>query len=195
MESIHNISEGFLTYDDCQNITAHQCSVGIIDFYSDNLDVHLNALKERLLEEYQKMYELEEMPTARVTRPQATDTSSVPPNAPPAASETFGERARRLFDERAAAAYSRDNTTMKVATRPAAREQPPWPNTCIDAVLYNKLKTTLEVIFVSCWGEFILQYQFNELDDRISKLEKGQTITKTAEETALEIDSEMSMDA
>ena len=41
----------------------------------------------------------------------------------------------------------------------------------------------------------MLQYQFNELDDRMSKLEKGQNITKTAEETAVELEEEMSMDA
>ena len=46
-----------------------------------------------------------------------------------------------------------------------------------------------------CWGEFIQQYQFNELDDRISKLEKGQNVTKTAEEIDVELDGEMSMDA
>ena len=57
-----------------------------------------------------------------------------------------------------------------------------------------KLKMTLEVIFVSGWGEFKLQYQFNDLDDRMSKLEKGQNITKTAEETAVELDRKMSMD-
>ena len=61
--------------------------------------------------------------------------------------------------------------------------------------MYYKLKTTLEVIFVSGWGEFITQYQFNELDNRMSKLEKGQTLTKTAEETAVELNGEMSMDA
>ena len=62
-------------------------------------------------------------------------------------------------------------------------------------MLYIKINTTLEVIFVSGWGEFILQYQFNELDDRIPKLEKGQNITKIAEETAAELAREMSMDA
>ena len=71
----------------------------------------------------------------------------------------------------------------------------PRPDTNIDAPLYFELKTTLEVIFVSVWGEFITQYQFNELDDRMSKLEKGQTVTKTAEETAVELDGEMSMDS
>ena len=45
------------------------------------------------------------------------------------------------------------------------------------------------------WGEFIQQYQFNELDEIMSKLEKGQNITKTVEETAVELDGEMSMDA
>ena len=45
------------------------------------------------------------------------------------------------------------------------------------------------------WGEFILQYQFNELDDRMSKIEKGQTITKTAEETSVGLDRKMSMNA
>ena len=39
------------------------------------------------------------------------------------------------------------------------------------------------------------QYQFNKLDDRMSKLEKGQNITKSAEETTVELDWEMSMDA
>ena len=45
------------------------------------------------------------------------------------------------------------------------------------------------------WGEFIQQYQFNELYDRISKLEKGQNVTNSEEETAMELDREMSMDA
>ena len=45
------------------------------------------------------------------------------------------------------------------------------------------------------WGEFILQYLFNELVNRMSKLEKGQNITKTAEETGVELDKGMSMDA
>ena len=39
------------------------------------------------------------------------------------------------------------------------------------------------------------QHQFNELDDIMSKLEKVQNVTKTAEETAVELDREMSMDA
>ena len=51
----------------------------------------------------------------------------------------------------------------------------------------------LEVIFVLGWGGFITQYKFGELDDRMSKFEKGQTITKTAEETAVELDVDMSM--
>ena len=107
------------------------------------------------------------MPTARVNRPQATDTSSVPPNAQPPPTKTFRERTRRLFNKRAAAAALRDYTTMAVAARPATREHPPQPDKCIDATLYIKLKTTLEVIFVSGWGEFILHYEFNELYDRM----------------------------
>ena len=82
-----------------------------------------------------------------------------------------------------------------MSTRPATREQPIRPDTYIDTVLYLNLKTKLEVIFVSGWGEFITQYKFNELDDRMLKHEKGQTMTKTAEETAVELDKEMSMDA
>ena len=182
MESIHEIYKEFLTYNDSQDITTHQCLVDVIKFYSDHIAVHLNVLKERILEEYQRMYELKMMPTARFTLPQATDTSSVTPNAPPVVTESFGERAMRLFNERAAAIALRDHTTMEVATRPAAREQLSWPDTCIDAVLYNKLKTPLEVIFVSGLGEFIFQYQFNKLDNRMSKLENGQTITKTSKE-------------
>ena len=83
---------------------------------------------------------------------------------------------------------------MAVVVRPAEKEPPPQPDAFIDAVLYIKLKTTLDIIFVSGWGEFIQQYQFNELDDRISKIEKFQNVTKSAEETAVELDGEMSMD-
>ena len=128
------------------------------------------------------------MPTTRVTRPQATATSAVPPHDQPATIETFGERDWRLFNKRDAVSASIDNTTMAVAVIPDVREPPPQPDTFIGEVLYIKLKTTLEVIFVSVWGEFILQYQFNALDDRMSKLEKGKNITKTAEEISVELD-------
>ena len=58
VESIHDISEGFLTYDDRQDITAHQCSVDLVKLYSNHLAVHLNASKENLLEEYKKRYKI-----------------------------------------------------------------------------------------------------------------------------------------
>ena len=161
------------------------------------ISLHISKLQKRdsLRSIRKKKYEIEEMPTARVTRPQATATSAVPPHAQPAPIETFGERARRLFNKRDATSASNENTAMVVAVRPAIRELPPQPDSFINAVIYIKLKTTQEVIFVLGWGEFIQQYQFNELDDIMSKLEKGQNITKTAEETAVELDGEMSMDA
>ena len=37
------------------------------------------------------------------------------------------------------------------------------------------------------------QYQYNDLDDRMSKLEKGQNVTKSTEETAVELYGEMPM--
>ena len=89
------------------------------------------------------------MPIARVTRTQAAATSADPPPAQCTTSETFGERARCLFNKRHAAAASTHNTTMAVAVRPAEREPPPQPDAFIDTALYIKLKTTLEVIFVS----------------------------------------------
>ena len=58
VESIHDISKGFLTYDERQDITAHQCSVDLVELYSDHLSVHLNASKENLLEEYKIRYEI-----------------------------------------------------------------------------------------------------------------------------------------
>ena len=85
------------------------------------------------------------MPTARVTRPQATATPAVPPHDQPYPIETSGERERRLFNKRDTAAASNDNTAMAVAARPATRELPPQPNAFIDAALYINLKTTLEV--------------------------------------------------
>ena len=59
MESVHNISEGFLTY-----INAHVCLIDVIEFYRDHLAVHINASKERIFEDYKKNYKLEEMPRA-----------------------------------------------------------------------------------------------------------------------------------
>ena len=73
-------------------MNAHQCSIDIFELYSDDIAVQLNASKERLLEEYQKKYELEEMPITRFTRPQATATSTVHHHAQPAPIETFGEQ-------------------------------------------------------------------------------------------------------
>ena len=118
VESIHDISEGFLTYDDRQDITAHQCSVYLVDLYSDHLAVHLNASKENLLEEYKKRYEIEEMRTARVTRHQATDTPAVSLPAPPAANENYGQRARRILNERVDAAALLSDTPMEIAAEP-----------------------------------------------------------------------------
>ena len=39
VELIQDFSEGFLTYDDRQDITAHQCSVDLIELYSDHFAV------------------------------------------------------------------------------------------------------------------------------------------------------------
>ena len=135
------------------------------------------------------------MPMARVIRPKATDTSYLPPNSQHSPSEKFRERTQRIFNKRAAAAVLRDIISIAFVTRPGTREHPPQPDACIDATIYIKLNTTLQVIFVLGWGYFILQYQFNELDDRMSKREKGQIITKKAREPAMEIDGEMSMDS
>ena len=55
VESIHDISEGFLTYDDQQDIISHQCSIDSIALYRNHIAVQLNASKERLLQEYQKI--------------------------------------------------------------------------------------------------------------------------------------------
>ena len=89
------------------------------------------------------------------------------------------------MNKRAAATELLSNTPTDFATKPVQQEKPPRPDTNIDAPLYFKLKNNLEVISVSGWGEFITKYQFNELDHKHPKLEKGQTVTKTAEETAV----------
>ena len=48
MESVHDISEGFLTYDYRKDTNAHLCLLDVIELYSDYLVVHLDALKERI---------------------------------------------------------------------------------------------------------------------------------------------------
>ena len=91
---------------------------------------------------------------------------------------------------------STDDTCMGgVENRPTEAEPPTHPYTFVDAAFYIKLKATLEVIYFSVWAVFIQQYQFNELDNCMSKLKKGQNVNKSAEETPVELDSEMSMNA
>ena len=84
---------------------------------------------------------------------------------------------------------------MDVVRRPSDIEPPTQPNTFVDTSFYIKLKKNFEFIFVLGRGEFMQQYQFNELDNRMSKLKTGQTVTKYAEETAMELDSEISIGA
>ena len=84
---------------------------------------------------------------------------------------------------------------MDIVGRPADTEPPTQPDTFIDTFFYIKLKTTFKVIFVSGLGEFMQEYQFNELDDIMFKIKKGQNFTKFVEETAVELDGKMSMKA
>ena len=51
VESVHKISEGFLTYNDRKDTDSHMCSIYVIRLYSNRIAVHLDALKERILEE------------------------------------------------------------------------------------------------------------------------------------------------
>ena len=69
------------------------CSIDVIEFYSDHLAVRLDAWKVRILKEYKKMYKLEEMPKAPVTRPLEAAPEAAPPPAHPVYSENFGEQA------------------------------------------------------------------------------------------------------
>ena len=90
---------------------------------------------------------------------------------------------------------STDDNRMVVAENiPAEAETPTQPDTFIDAAFYLKLQTNLEVVFFSRWGVFIWQFQFNKLENRMSKLEKSQNVKKSAEETSVELDGKMSMD-
>ena len=50
VESVHDISEGFLMYDYRKDINAHQCSIGVIEFYTNHLSVNLDNSKEIILE-------------------------------------------------------------------------------------------------------------------------------------------------
>ena len=106
-------------------------------------------------------------------------------NPPPQKPLESGPIAFSTIDAVATSIY---NTKVDIIMIPVERETPPQPETFIYAALYIKLKTTLEVMFISGWGEFMQQYQFNNLDNRISKLEKGPTISKSAKETAVESD-------
>ena len=62
---------------------------------------------------------------------------------------------------------------------PAEAETPPQPDTYVDTEFYLKLQVTLKVILFPGWGVFIQQFQFNELDNRMSNLKKGQNINKS----------------
>ena len=75
-----------------------------------------------------------------------------------------------------------------VKDRPAEAEPPPHPDSLEDKAFYIKLRATLEVIFVLGWDVFIQKYQFNKLDNCMSKLKKCQNMNMSAEETAVELD-------
>ena len=93
------------------------------------------------------------MTCVHITRLLTADPASA---ANPAHSKNFGERSRRLLNERAAAAASTDDTRMGVdENRPAEADPPPQPETFLDAEFYIKLKATIEVINVSGWDVFI----------------------------------------
>ena len=110
------------------------------------------------------------MPRARITRPLV----AAPAAAPTARPKNFGEETQLLFNERAAAAASTNDTCMVIAEdRPSEVELPPQPDNFVDTALCIKIKANPEVIFVSGWGVFIQQYQFNELDNCMSKTKKG----------------------
>ena len=126
MELVHDISEGFLTHDDRKDIDTHQCSIDVIELYINNIYVHLGASKERLLEEYQQKYEIEEMPWARVTRPLSASTLAAAPPDQPAPSKNYGDWYRSLLNKRFATAALTNDTTMYVVKRPADTE--PLPN-------------------------------------------------------------------
>ena len=79
--------------------------------------------------------------------------------------------------------------------RPTEAETPTQPDTFVDAAFYLKLQATLEVIFVLVWDVFIQKFQFNELEYCMSKLEKRQKVNKSAEETSVDLDVNMFMDA
>ena len=97
-----------------------------------------------------------------ITRPQSAATLDAPPSAQPDTSKNFGERAWRLLNERAAAAVStKDNCMVVVKNIPAESEPLPHPENFVDVAFYINLNATLEVMFVSGWGVFIQQYQFN----------------------------------
>ena len=95
--------------------------------YSDHLVIHIDTSKGILLEEYKKKYKPEEMTRARVTRPLIAANSANPPSAHPSTSKNFGERTRRLLNERAAAAASTDDNRMVIAKNRPVEVDPTPP--------------------------------------------------------------------
>ena len=50
-----------MTHDDRKDINAHLLLIDVIELYSDNIIVHLDASKKRILKEYKKKYKLEDI--------------------------------------------------------------------------------------------------------------------------------------
>ena len=131
------------------------------------------------------------MPRVRVTLPLEAAPAAIPPACP----ENFVERTWRLLNERSDVYVSTNDTRIVVVkNRPAEEEPPSQPDNFVEAAFYIKLKVTLEVNFFWGWGVFIQQNQFNKLNDRMSKLKKGQNMNKSVEETAMELYGEISIE-
>ena len=58
-------------------------------------------------------------------------------------------------------ASTKDNRMVVAENRAAQAEPPPQTDSYVDSAFYLKLQATLGVIFVSGWGVFIRQFQFN----------------------------------
>ena len=91
MELVNGISEGFLKYYDRKDIGAHLYSIEVIGLYNNHLAVHLGYLKERIFDEYNKKYELEEMPCVRITLPLTAAPAAYDTPTHTAHSKTFVE--------------------------------------------------------------------------------------------------------
>ena len=136
------------------------------------------------------------MTRARVTRPLIAANSANPPSAHPSTSKNFGERTRRLLNERAAAAASTDDNRMVIAkNRPVEVDPTPPARHFFRCRLLPQVSGNSRGCFYLEMRSIHITVPVQWVGRPHVQARKVKNDNKYAKKTAVELDGKISMNA